>query len=70
MKGIWVNLMNKLKVHKMDLRLRVNAGMDFPTCCANAKLLDLDKARWNMTNDKNEVTCKKCLQKIERGQFS
>jgi len=54
------------KIHKIDLRLRVNAGMDFPTCCANEKLLDCDKSRWALTNDVEKVTCKHCLLKISQ----
>jgi hypothetical protein len=57
------------KIHKIDLRLRVNAGMDFPTCCANEKLLDCDKSRWALTNNKDEVTCKHCLRKMRKGPF-
>jgi len=59
-----------MKVHFQDTRLFVNAGMSFPTCYANARLLDTDKSRLPMTVKKDEVTCKKCLYKLERGKNS
>jgi hypothetical protein len=57
------------KVHLIDLRLRVNAGMDFPTCQAGAKLLDTDKGRWELANVKDAVTCKKCLKAVKNGYW-
>ncbi len=53
-----------MKVHSRDQRLFVNAGMDFPYCYANAKLLDLDKGRLKVTSDSNKVTCKRCLMRL------
>lgn len=54
----------KKKMHFRDIRLFVNAGMSFPTCHANAELLDLDKNYWWTTNRKEDVTCKKCKKKL------
>jgi hypothetical protein len=56
-------------IHLADLRLRVNAGMDFPTCQARAKLLDLEKGRWNMVQEKDKVTCKKCKRIISGNNY-
>jgi hypothetical protein len=50
------------KVHLMDIRLRVNAGMAFPACCAKAPLLDTDKSHWVTSAFKANVTCKRCLK--------
>ena len=50
------------KIHIRDLRLRNNAGMDFPECQGQAKLLDCDKSRWRTTGSLGEVTCKNCLR--------
>lgn len=61
--------MGTKKVHLVDLRLSVNAGMDFPTCCAGAQLLDLDKGRWDMANVKDAVTCKRCLRSVAKGRW-
>jgi len=48
-----------MKTHIADIRLYVNAGMRFPVCCANARLLDTDKSRWPCV-DKEKATCKNC----------
>jgi hypothetical protein len=53
-------------IHKRDVRLYVNAGMAFPACKANAKLLDLDAARLRMAGAGETVTCKRCLRLIAR----
>jgi len=55
------------KVHAIDTRLRVNAGMDFPTCRANDKMLDL-RILVPLTNLVAEITCKNCLRKIRRAK--
>jgi hypothetical protein len=52
----------KNKVHLKDQRLRVNAGMDFPVCKANAKMLDLTACWLPMTNEIELITCKACLK--------
>ena len=57
-----------MKTHMRDLRLRNNAGMDFPTCQANAPLLDLEASRWEMTRDPFAATCKNC-SKIYRKRY-
>jgi hypothetical protein len=54
------------KVHYYSLRHFVNAGMLFPLCYSNAKLLDIDKGRLTMTKDYSKVTCKRCLKRITR----
>jgi hypothetical protein len=56
--------MNKRKVHFYSLRHYNNAGMNFPRCCANARMLDIDKSRWPTTGDPGKVTCKNCLRVI------
>lgn len=56
------------KVHLKDQRLRVNAGMDFPTCRANEKLLDLEACRLIMTSDIHAVTCKHCKKIYFKGE--
>jgi hypothetical protein len=58
------------KIHKRALRLRNNAGMDFPVCAASAELLDLDKAHWPTTGDKDTVTCKRCLQIMAKNRWA
>jgi hypothetical protein len=54
------------KIHYRNLRLRINAGIDFPQCQADAELLDMDKARWQTTSKFDEVTCLHCLKLIKR----
>lgn len=51
-------------VHFRNIRLEVNAGMDFPECYAGATLLDLDKSRLPTTGDRARVTCKRCLRRM------
>lgn len=53
-----------MKIHLRDIRLRNNAGMDFPHCQANARLLDTDKGRWKIAGYAQEVTCKHCINKL------
>ena len=48
------------KVHFIDTRLFVNAGMRFPTCYARARLLDTDKGRLPLTLVHDQVTCAHC----------
>ena len=55
-----------MKMHYQDTRLKVNAGMNFPTCKADAKLLDLDAGRFPTTGNIHEVTCKQCRNKIQK----
>ncbi len=52
-------------VHKRDLRLRNNAGMDFPLCQAGAAILDSTKGHW-CTDPARVVTCKHCLRIMAR----
>ena len=54
------------RTHFRDLRLFNNAGLEFPTCKANAKLLDLDARRLPTTGNIKEVDCPKCLNKIRK----
>ena len=51
-----------MKVHLRDIRLRNNAGLDFPLCCTGGELLDIDKGRLPTTETIAEVTCKHCLR--------
>jgi hypothetical protein len=53
------------KIHLRSLRLYVNAGMQFPACKANEPLLDLNCTNWDMTYNKQEVTCLKCLKSMK-----
>jgi hypothetical protein len=57
------------KVHFRNLRLRVNIGIDFPECKTNAFRLDLEKSTWAITGDRNNVTCKKCIEIMGRKVF-
>lgn len=58
-----------MKLHLIDIRLRNNAGMNFPVCKASERLLDLDASRWPLasstdyreTSDKS-VFCKHCVR--------
>jgi len=52
--------MKRRKVHLRDIRLRNNAGMEFPICAAGAEMLDLDKGHWLADGYLRNVTCKKC----------
>ncbi len=54
--------MRKLKIHYGNLRLFVNAGMPFPECHSNTRLLDTDKSAWPTTGEKANVTCGNCLK--------
>jgi hypothetical protein len=47
-------------IHIRDLRLRNNAGINFPVCAAEEHLLDLNKSLWTLTTDTNQATCKAC----------
>jgi len=55
----------KRVIHARSIRLRNNAGMDFPVCHAGARLLDLDKSHLFTTGDKSLVSCKKCLALVK-----
>lgn len=55
-----------MKLHYKDVRLANNAGMDFPTCYANARLLDCDKSRLPMTSNAKLVTCKRCILRLAK----
>jgi hypothetical protein len=50
--------------------MKNNAGMDFPVCYRNAKLLDLDKSRLATTSDDSEVTCKRCQAIVKKNPFA
>jgi len=53
-------------IHFRSIRLRSNAGLDFPACYANARLLDTDKSRLPSTGIRADVTCKRCQRLAER----
>lgn len=57
---------HKPVVHLIDIRLRNNAGIDFPLCHAGAKYLDLDKTRLRKSNEWNAVTCARCKTRAPR----
>lgn len=54
-----------IKIHFRDIRLFNNAGMSFPHCKANARLLDTDKGRLPTTPSVLKVTCKACLKRLK-----
>ena len=55
------------KVHYASTRLHNNAGMQFPLCRQNDRLLDLSlRVKFGRTT---EVTCKNCLRMIEKDWF-
>ena len=58
--------MKKAKVHFRNLRLYINAGMQFPECYAYQSLLDIDKGALETTSDKSEITCKHCLRQLAK----
>jgi hypothetical protein len=59
-----------MKVHKRAVRLFVNAGVVYPLCQENNGLIDFDKSRWNINTLKEAITCKHCINKMERGKYS
>lgn len=48
------------KTHLRDIRLKNNAGIDFPLCRAQARLLDFDNTELPTSGDMAEVTCNNC----------
>ncbi len=60
--------MRKPKVHFRNLRLFVNAGMYFPDCIANAKLLNTN-VNVPVTYNVSKVTCKHCIR-IQTKEFN
>lgn len=50
------------KIHLEDIRLYNNAGISFPVCQRNAKMLDLDKTGWTTAGNIEDVTCKLCVK--------
>jgi hypothetical protein len=58
--------MKKPKIHMRDIRLRNNAGMDFPVCYASAKLLDLDKSALPTASRDEDVTCERCKHAFKK----
>ncbi len=51
------------KIHMRDIRMRNNAGINFPVCHANEEMLSLEKTRREIVSDINNVTCKHCLKR-------
>ena len=49
-----------MKLHIRDIRLYNNAGIDFPVCRAQEKLLDMEVTRYPMAIDPRNATCKHC----------
>lgn len=52
--------MSKRLMHMRDRRLYINAGITFPKCKANAKLLDMSATGLWITYRAEDVTCPKC----------
>jgi hypothetical protein len=59
-----------MKTHFRNIRLRNNAGMDFPECKAYQEYLDLDSGRWPTTGNQKDVTCKNCIKMIKKQWFN
>jgi len=57
------------KVHLQSMRLFNNAGMQFPLCYSNAKLLDTDKGHLPTSPTLARVTCAHC-RRIARANNS
>jgi hypothetical protein len=57
------------RIHLMSTRLHNNAGMQFPLCYSNAKLLDTTKAHLLTAPTLARVTCKHC-RRIARSNNS
>lgn len=55
-----------MKTHLVDLRLKNNAGMDFPVCYAGAARLDLDKGHLPLTSNAAEATCQHCKRQQKK----
>jgi hypothetical protein len=57
----------KRKIHKRSIRMMNNAGISFPVCKLNDRLLDLDSTGWiiNPRDTEEEVNCKNCLREIK-----
>lgn len=58
------------KIHYIDVRLRNNAAMDYPTCKVNSKMLELDAQCLPLSGDIHAVTCKQCLRVYFKGSRS
>ena len=54
-----------MKVHYRDIRLFNNAGISFPRCYANQRLLDLTKTALPTTSDRKAVTCSNCRRSLK-----
>lgn len=61
--------MSARKVHLYSMRLANNAGMRFPLCYSNAKLLDTDKSHLPTVGNLARVTCAHC-RRIARANNS
>ena len=48
------------KIHYRSVRLRNNAGMDFPLCYSRADILDTEKGNLKTTFELSKVTCMNC----------
>jgi hypothetical protein len=53
------------KIHLQDIRLANNAGMSFPLCRANDRLLDVDICV-ELTGKFEEVTCENCKKRAPK----
>jgi hypothetical protein len=56
------------RIHLRDIRLRNNAGMDFPTCESTRKILRTEST-FETTGDIKQVTCERC-QRAARVRYS
>ncbi len=53
-----------MKVHLTSMRMLNNAGVNFPLCYSNAKLLDTDKGRLPTAPTLARVTCAHCRRRV------
>lgn len=59
-----------MKLHLRDIRLRNNAGIDFPVCRTGGEFLDLEATRYPTASTEDyekaedkSIFCKHCLRK-------
>lgn len=64
--------MKKQVIHRRSVRLRNNAGLDFPLCSyLREGPLNLDHSTWSTSGELKDVTCKHCLRAMRGdGRFS
>lgn len=56
-----------MKTHYKDTTFFVNAGMIYPSCRRDTKIIDIS-LDWPLTRDKKLVTCKRCKKTLNLGE--